>query len=319
MQLNFRQGLVRRQTDISSTPTFLQKTSVAGDYIDLNVSPDPTIFTIAHGNANYLVEESKSLTKAWGPLVATGQTQWLYWDIDWATGALTRGFTILPPLHGAEPPLSPAVDQHWFDLTDRVMKVWNGAKWLMKLRAFAVQYNSSAILVHYTLGSQVGLDNTPCTAGHIIFGNNNKPLRQADGTFVTTESELIVGRGSSTNVKFDSVLIYAMATENMPRYSLISFTAPDKISLASHLNVNREVGGIIIEDLYESEVGLVITNGSLKNEFWSWPANAIGKPLFCGPSGQLTLTPPPVGITQQVGLVRDSDSVYINIMVPVIL
>jgi len=187
MQLNFRQGLVRRQTDISSTPTFLQKHSTTGDYIDINVSPDPTIFTIAHGNANYLVEESKSVSKAWGPLVPS-DTQWLYWDIDWATGALTRGFTTFSPVQGAEPPASPAIDQHWFDLTDRVMKVWNGAKWLMKLRVFAAQYNSSAILVHYTLGSQVGLDNTPCNAGHIIFGNNNKPLRQADGTFVTTES-----------------------------------------------------------------------------------------------------------------------------------
>jgi hypothetical protein len=77
------------------------------------------------------------------------------------------------------------------------------------------------------------------------------------------------------------------------------------------------VSGIVVEDLYENEVGQVITNGAIRNEQWNFPPTAINKPLFCSSTGQLTLTPPSVGVIQQVGIVYDIDAIYLNIFSPV--
>jgi hypothetical protein len=319
VKLNFRQGLVRYQTDIANNPVFLQKHSLSGDYIDLMVQPDPTIINFAHGDVDYLIEENKTVIKAWGPVSPIGQTQYLYWDINLLDGSLSRNFTLLPLLVTASTPNSPAIDQHWFDLNTKQMKVWNGTKWVVKLRVFAAIYDSSAILNPFSVGSQVGLNNTPCDPGYIVFGKDNKPLRHSDGTFFTTSEHAIVGRNSSSSVSFDAQIVYAMANEYIPKYSLVSFTGPDKISLASHLNVDKQVNGIVLEDLYLDEIGRVITHGRITNEHWSWTASNIGKPLFCGPSGEVTLTPPPMGISQQIGIVQDYDTIYLNLMSPIIL
>lgn len=319
MKLNFKQGIVRHQTDIANNPVFLQKHNLSGDYIDLMVQPDPTILNFAHGDANYLVEESKTVQFAWGPVIPLGQTQYLFWDLSLLDGTLSRGFTLLPTIITSTQPNSPAIDQHWFDLNSNQMKVWNGQKWVVKVRLFAAVYDSSAILNPYSVGSQVGLNNIQCDSGNIVYGKDNKPLRHSDGTLFTTSEQAIVGRNSSSSVSFDAQVVHAMATEFMSKFSLVSFTAPDKISLASHININRQVNGIILEDLHLDEIGRVITHGRITNEMWTWLAADIGKPLFCGPSGEVTLTPPPMGISQQVGIIQDYDTIYLNIMTPIIL
>lgn len=319
MKLNFKQGIVRRQTDIANNPTFLQKHSLSGDYIDLIVSPDPTILNFSHRDSNYTIEENKTILKAWGPVMPIGQTQWLYWDISLLDGALTRGYTILPLLITSSEPLAPSPDQHWFDLNTNQWKVWNGHKWIIKVRCFAAEYDSSAIILPYPIGSQVGLNGINISAGNILLGKNDKPLRHIDGTFLTTEDQLIAGRNNSSPVSFDAQLVHAQAAEYIPEYSLVSFVGPDRIGLASHLNITRQVNGIVIEDLYLDEVGRVITHGTIQSSAWSWSTSMIGKPLFCGPTGQVTLSVPPVGISQQIGIIQDIDTIYLNIMIPIIL
>lgn len=319
MKINFRQGIVRYQTDLASNPAFLQKHSMSGDFIDLMVQPDPTIINFAHGTADYLVEESRTVIKAWGPVVPLGQTQYLYWDLSLLDGTLSHGYTLLPIIITSSQPSSPTIDQHWFDLGSNQMKVWNGVKWQVRVRVFSAVYDSSAILNPYYVGSQVGLSNVDCDSGNIIYGKDDKPLRHSDGTLFTSSEQATVGRNSSSSVSFDAQVIHAMATEFMSEYSLVSFSAPDRIELASHTNVNRQVNGIILEDLHLDEIGRVITHGRITNELWSWPAANIGKPLFCGPSGEVTLTPPPMGISQQVGIIQDYDTIYLNLMTPIIL
>ena len=63
-QLTFRQGIVRYQTDTANNPTILKKN---GAYIDLIVSPDPTVLTFAHFAVDYLFDELLSVSQAWGP------------------------------------------------------------------------------------------------------------------------------------------------------------------------------------------------------------------------------------------------------------
>ena len=186
MELNFRQGILKRQADLTNTAIFIQKSSMDGRYLDLVVSPDPTVFTVAHFEANYLIEETKSVTKAWGPMEPTGETQYLYWDVSLLDASLTRGHTNLPPIVSNAEPVNPQPDQHWFDTNQNVYKVFLNGKWQVRLRCFAAVYDRSAQVIAYPLGSQVNITNGTFAAGNIILGKNNKPLRDSDGTFVTS-------------------------------------------------------------------------------------------------------------------------------------
>lgn len=345
MKISFRQGIVRCKMAPSSggptsSPTLLFiQPSGNGTTIDLFASQqEPTIVSFAHYGANYIADETKNVVSAWGggveqvpgaakdiknsPLSASG-VQYLYWDIDLATGAVRRGWTDKGLIITAVEPVNPLDDQHWFDLSSNRMRVWRQTQstghWLDKIRTFAGVYTSSGSIQPFTpsiIGSQVGITGE-FSAGNLLLGSNNKPLRQADGTFVTTESDLIVQQTSGQNIKLDSAVVFAQAGEEIPKFSVVHFRADRRLGLASHLNASTFVSGVVVEDLNENTTGQVITSGAIRNDQWNWPESAINKPLFCSASGNITLTPPTVGISQQIGFVYDKDAIYLNLFPPV--
>ena len=320
MHIDFTQGIVKCQKELNGNISkFLQVNSNNSGFINLVVITDPTIVVFAHRNKNYLIEETQSIDEAWGPFPALGQTQYLYWDINFATGNLSRGYTLLNPVISTVAPNAPLSDQHWFDTTHRVMNVWNGNKWVEKIRVFAGTYDQSAVLASKLPGSQVGLDHLSIFAGGILLGSNGVPLRDVDGTFLTTETEMTASRTASTNVRFDAVLNYAQAIESIPKFYLVSIVNKKQVALASFLKTTQQVNGIVREHLYSGEVGQIVMSGPVKNDAWSWTQSDIGRPLFCGPSGQVTLTPPQTGVLQQIGTVTDTDEIMFWPMVPILL
>lgn len=324
MKLLFRQGIVRYPVGIAGTPTFIQKNGSDNSYIDLNIDSSPVQFTTAHSNANYIFTINTSVSKAWGPMPATGATQYLYWDVSLLDASLTYGHTSLPPYTNLVEPNNPQIDQHWFDLTNNLMKVWNGSKWLVKLRVFAGTYDHSAILTPRQIGSQVNITAGEYFVGNILLGKNNYPLRESDGTFVTSESNLIAAFTSGQDIKFDSTLIYGQASQYIPAFSLISYTAPSIISLASYMNTNIQVNGIIQTNAEPGEVVNITSHGLIVNQAWNWNWNNItnstvmniGKTLFCGLNGEVTLSPPPVGLHQPIGYVHDNNAIFLSIQTP---
>lgn len=329
MKINFRQGIIKRQNSLTG-PDWLQKTSLAGNSIDLNAQTEPVSFTVAHYSANYLLEETKSVIAAWGggPIgsnngpLTPGQACWLYWDVDLGTGALTRGWTLVAPYISATEPANPIHDTHWFDLIQNRTRVFRkpgaaAGAWQDKVRLFAASYNLAGTIVPYPIGSQVGITNGNFTTGNLILGVNNKPLKQSDGTFATTESELIIQQTSGQNVKFDMALVYAQAEEEIPKFHLISFRPNKRMMLASSLNTTSFVSGAVVDDLNQEEIGQVISNGVIRNEQWNFTADQINKPIFCGVHGEIVLNPPTVGVLQQVGFIYEPDSIYLNLFPPV--
>ena len=316
MRLSFRQGIARYQTDASSNPIFLQRSSGGGNFVDLIVSPDPTMIAFAHRDSNYLVEELKSVINAWGPI--TTQTTYLFWDINLLTGAITRGITLFPPMYTGTPTSSPVIDQHWYDTTENVMRVWSGIKWVEKIRVFSGYVTSGAILHPYRIGSQAGIIGD-FDGGNIILDSYNKPLRQSNGTFVTSSTDLIISNNSAKKVKFETEVLNGMATEPIPKFTFVQMRAGRQIVTGRSTDYMSRVAGIVTEDLDFNEVGYVVSGGLIRNEQWNFPANKINRPVFCGLNGQVTVTPPQSGVCQICGFVYDKDAIYVNIMAPIIL
>lgn len=317
MKLDFRQGIARYQTDIGANSTFLQK-STAGNFIDLIVSPDPTIVVFAHKSANYLYEEVKTVKNAWGPFPVGGSTKYLYWDMSLIDATITRGFTDYPPVFSTVSPATPSIDQHWFDTATTTMKVWNGSKWVEKIRVFAAAYVNCAVIRPYPLGSQAGIQ-TPIDAGNIILDAYGKPLRMSDGTFATTATQLAVIGLATKQVKLEAEVLQLLAAEDIPRFSLVQVRPGRRAILAKNTSVTSRVAGIATEDLYKNEVGTIVTSGIIRSDSFSWPSSQVGSPLFCGPDGELITTANVTGVLQQVGQIWDTDAILVRIFPPVVL
>jgi hypothetical protein len=318
MKIAFRQGIVRYQQDPNGHPEYLIKASNDDRYLELNVQPDPCVITFAHGAANYTIEEVKPVNHAWGPFQPIGETQFLYWDIDTISGQLSRGYTLVPPFVGPIAPSTPALDQHWFDLTTNQMKVWSGESFTVRIRVFAGKYDSNGIINAQFLGSQIG-DNSLGVSGTILLDDRLRPLRAIDQTFLTTETNFQIaaaGNNTHSEIRFESLLTYVRAAEYIPQYSCVSFAAMDTVKLGSYINVDSLINGIVSEDMFLGDVSRLITSGVVYNEQWNFPTDKIGKPLFCGDTGQITLIPPLYGVVQSIGNIDSQKSISVNIQAP---
>ena len=311
MEISFRQGIVRYQTDTANTANFVRKNGSDPSYIDLVCDNGPTIFTLAHKSADYLVDVIKSKPQAWGPLVAHGQTQYLYWDISLLNAELTFGFTTIPPVSNTVEPVNKVIDLHWFDKTNNVMKVWNGGKWLIKLRAFAATYDNNAILIPRTKGSQVSLVGR-FKSGAIVLTDAHKPLVNTDGTFITSESALLVGYSNTDLIKIESSVVYAQADGEIPAFSVVTFSSPRHITVAIPNHTAVRICGMVTSNLSNTEVGNLVTSGPVVNNNWSFDPTDINKPVYVSDVGTVSLTPSTLKIGA-IGYVYDVNAIFLSI------
>lgn len=316
MKLTFRQGIVRHQSDVSGNPTFLQRSAANGQFVDLVVSPTPTILAFAHREGTYLVEELKTVPNAWGPL--SSATSYLYWDVNLLNASLTRGITLLPPIYSPIAPNNPAADQHWFNTAENLMRVWNGSKWVEKIRVFAGFVSSGSIVQSYPIGSQAEI-NGDFEAGNIVLDSFGMPLRQSNGCFVTTTTWLNVVNLGTVTARLDGAIMNGMAAEELPKFSLVQLRSGRRLVLARSTDYNTRISGLVCEDLYEGEIGRVVSSGVVRSDSWSFNDNVISKPLFCGPTGEVTTVAPRSGVIQQIGFVYDKDAIFMDIKQPIIL
>lgn len=318
MKLSFRQGIARYQTDVYATPAFLQKSSLNAAYVDLIVSPDPTIIAFAQQGANYIIEEARTVRNAWGP-ISNVVAQYLYWDINPLTAVLTRGITTLPPIASFQAPMSPAIGQHWFDLDKTTMRVWEApGRWAEKIRCFAGYVSNGGVLNPYAIGTQVGIIGD-FQGGNIVLDSYNQPLRESNGCFVTTVSNLVIVSLASKKVRFEADVVQGLAAEYIPKYSAIQMRPGRRIVLGRSMDWRTRIDGIVEEDLYQNEVGIITTDGLVRNEQWNWAPELVGKPLFCGTTGELTLVPPDYGVCQIIARIFDTDTIFVNIHQPTVL
>ena len=318
MKLNFRQGLASYQKDNSGNPNFLQA-SATEKFISLIVSPTPTIATFAHGKSNYLQTFDRTVVNAWGPLIANVDN-WLYFDIDLLTAAVTFGISTLTPIYSTYTP--PQVDgQHWFDQNTTTMKVWSTVanKWQTKVRVFAgVSQNGSTSLVNpQPIGSQAYI-NGSFESGYILLDTLLRPLRISDGEFLTNDADIRVKSTASTSGVLATPLngfIAVQAGENIPVMSAVCFDTDGKVLLAN--SSDEQVSqhppvGIVRQSLTVNEVGQLSLAGEIVYDQWDWTGH-IGEVLFYDNFGKLTLTRPDGNLAHRIAVITGKNSILIDI------
>lgn len=325
MKLNFRQGIVKAPL-VSGSPVFLSYNSGL-NCVALDASSGLTRATAAFQERNYLIEERSSASNAWGPFawnVAWGDEPltpeyWLYWDISIATGLVTRGFTPLEPAYGDSAPTDPGVDQHWFDTITTTMKVWDGSFWRTVVRVFAGSWAGGTNVTEMSLGSQVEItygedQSTWAEHGYILYGMDQRGVRDVDGGFVTTSSPLMTNHGTfSSPIRLELVSSTMTATESIPAFYCVSNNGDGTCRLASSSNTSRRPIGLAFRPYNVGDAVDVVTNGIVYNDEWAWDVGA-GKDLYCDSTGGLMQGEPvSAGSAIRIGTILSATTALVDV------
>jgi len=322
-RISFRQGIVRTH------PSALQFTA-GNTAILLNATSAPVIYAFADGpEHDYLYEEAGTINPAWTDLPTTNK-YWLYYKLNQLTGERGFGTTTLQPIEDVSPPNNPQVGQHWFDMRASYenMNVWNGSRWLPKVRVFAARVNGTSI-VPYAVGTQSGMDD-PVRAGFLLFDDENKtrPIKRFDrrgrGKFITTESAIFSQFSNLTGFRPEQAIVDGQAIEPIGRYQCIALKGQRQLGLAKNTDPLFPCIGVTLEPMATGEVRSYVTSGYLTDDDFSVKAPNIdfskdpGTLIFVGDDGQLTTEVPQVFSIQRVGVLVDELTILVDIQPSII-
>jgi len=293
MIINFRQGIVTYPSS-GGVQKFL---TPSGNYVSLNTTNGVVDVAFAHRTSNYLHTESVSVLNAWGPFpVAT--TVWLYWDINNLTAERTFGYTQLEPIAQAVAP-TPELDQHWFDTSTNIMKVWTGSRWQEKIRVFAAEYDTAttsfiSVSIYSTSqrfdGTQVGISGQDYLAGRIIVDNTGRPILNQSNEFFTTEDDFFINGSPINTIRLEANILTAVPVENVANYQVVKFTEFDKVALASYHDLQTSAIAISMQDILQDDVGSFVVQGIITNPVWNW--TQVGAQLWVSEGGVLVEADP---------------------------
>jgi hypothetical protein len=273
----------------------------------------PTILSFADGNSDYLFIENESVVPAWAGPFTSGTDYWLYWDIDKTTANRTFGTTLVEPTFGPTRPSSPLNDQHFFDTSINKMVVWNGQRWVEKLRIFAAKLENGTTLVRESVGAtQVGL-NTESYSGEILLAPNGLPIIRANGEFLTTQTPTNSQDNPLNSYEIESLQIRAKAVEPIPIYHCVAYKGLNQTGLATNRTPDRgRCVGISVENTLTNEMRKYVTFGYVTNTDWNFTENP-GTLVFVGNNGEVTTNAPTQISLQRIGTVVSSDTILVDI------
>lgn len=303
MKIDYRQGL------ISAPEGFLKISDSDPKCVSIVVADKPIIATIANASMNYLISETVSIDKAWGP-IENMMTNYLYWDINTRTGEVTRGSTVFPIIVSKVQPEYARKDQMWWNGLEDRMFAYDGENWVKVLRVLAGTFKTGKVITPEQLKSQVGLNDSGI-AGFILFADG-RPLKNDIGDYLTSKSTLTVSSGA---IELEDNTITAIAKENMEQFTVVSlhngFAYPAMGDFESA--GASEPLALTADAVIQNEKVKLITEGIIvRHSGWAWPPSAIGNPVYCDPRGQLCLQKFNVFKNIRVGVVVSTDGVLLK-------
>lgn len=323
MQLNFRQGIARARS-VLGVPDFLTYNNMYST-VDVNITTPWLIVSAAYRDKDYLIEERANQSQSWGPFVWKAQwgappsliTYQLYWDINLATGQVTKGYTPWAVTYGPTAPTGQRIDQCWFNTTDNIMYYWDSTAWKQSCRVFAASFGpSTQVITHRKFGSQVGYVNVSRTAGYITYGEDQKAIRLDDGTLLTSSSNLKVNTGRySSPVNLEAASTAMIASEPIPAFTCVTNLDLSTAALATPFDTSKWPIGISTKEAALGDVVEYHQDGILYNDQWNWDF-ALGKDIFCGANGVLYQNHPTHATAEgglKVGTILSEVSIQLDI------
>lgn len=310
MNISFTQGVVRGEANLG-TPVYLTK---AGANVHIFTSSEPVLAVVAHKTKNYLITEPVSVNNAWAGIPPGGA--WMYWDINMATGVVTRGFTIHAPAFGSSlPPSSLNTDQHYFNTSSKRHYVWNGSAWIEVLRVFAGSVSALGVMTISAFASQVGL-NTAVTAGYIIYGLNNQAIIDPlDSTFINTGSGfLLAGGPKAFPITLDNELNYVLAGESIPAASLVAIGPLGTIILADN-TTEKFSTGLVLEPVITGQSARIHMAGYIVSGDFAFSSGDVGTVLWLTTAGGMSIVRPVTTKAQSVGIIVSETSMLLNLSI----
>lgn len=287
MIINFRQGLVKSEQDMTGRPSYLTLQTAGVVIRTTNV---PTVFTVAHGRKDYTITFTSDVT-VFNRADFTGVTDtWFYVDINRTTGAQTIGRTDVAPVFGNSQP-HPTVDgQHWFDTRTMTMKVHDAAlnRWFEVIRVFIGRYTATGV-VPVEFGSQIGVAGQQVKSGSIAYDGLGKALRDSDG-FVTTEDIVFIDGAATHALKLESNVTTAVAAMNVAAYHVVRYTNDGRVEPADYADATNTVIGMSVNAAIRGEPVGVVLAGKVYNPTWDWGRANVT--LWISSNGELTIADP---------------------------
>ena len=324
MKTNFRQGILKAPVDAQGKCNFLSYNSLS-QTITINVSEGDILATVAHKTNNYLINENTTTVNVWGPfnwdsswgIQPAAPKYYLFWDINIGTGELTRSYTAHDPIVQINPPLNPKGGLHWYDVNENVMKFWDSIKlsWIPVIRLFAGTYEPVGnILTCFNIESQTN-DYVYSDSGYILYGVDFKALKDAEGNFLTTITNMMTQHHNSFHspVKMELITPSSRAKENIPAFHCVTSTK-DGFLEVTNLSLGKRPIGIVNQSYLTGQGVDFIVNGLVYNDNWNWNPN-LPQDLYVSETGSITQIPitTPGIVNVRVGTVLSSKTAFINI------
>lgn len=327
MELTFRHGIVRYPTELTSgIPAHIKERSDR-DGVAFDADESPTLVTFSHGEREYLVELTESKRDAWVFSYMDNPEYYLYVDLNMVSGMVSFGYSKYAPiLHHASPAIIEG--QHWFDSVARVMKVCRDGAYTPVLRVFLAVARVGSGVTCYPTGSQAGI-NESYTSGFLLYDQFGTPVRDSLGYFITSDTYISTSSARNSHTigsiraggTADGGTLIAVARGTIPRLRAVTLVhmARDHrvVEVSTSMRTDRVVTGISGNAASDGETVAVVVRGVVNDPHFNFPSNSVGRFLFCGEGGELTLIPPSSGISQIVGKVIDVDGIEINVQPPV--
>jgi hypothetical protein len=307
MRTDIKQGIVTAQ----QSPDFIFP---SGNSFGFNATVQPIVISFSNGGSETLYVENERITKAWVGPFPRDIDHWLYWDLN-TDGIRTFGNTTVEPYKFNPKLNNPKLDQHWYDHKTNQMKVWDGKKWVIKLRVFAAKVVSGRSVIPYKIGSQI--NNTLTKKSGVSIFSDNKIIKNNEQfkplTPITSETKIITDDYIS---KIEKEQIVLKTQKVYPKYTAISLNNQDSfIQIAS---VEAEpCFALLTESTTRNGKVFYIRRGMIKDHYFERFKASEGDVLWLDVNGGLTTS---INykhkFIQKIGKFVTSDTVIINIEHP---
>lgn len=317
MLVKFRHGVVKQKKDAVGNPS-----SIIVDDGVFRLSASKTnvfTFTISHEKFDYLFDiDHENLV--WE--IESGKW-FLFLNVDFLTAKITTGKTQLPVFYTDIEPQNVSNGQHWYDVNDAIMRVYEDGVWKDTLRLFVGQSEGNK-LTQLRVGSQFAAE-PPIRPIYPLYDNFGYPMRvrrpkdkigQMTGFQGSISKDLSKSR---TLVRLGDFLVGGAASTYLQSFCLVHLMPGKKVKFSDSTDPTNRVIGMVVDGASPNSLVDIKTFGFVKNENWDWSDDQISKPLFSDGAGNVTTIPPDTGVLQQVGFVLSRDHIFLDIKRPIIL